>query len=204
MSQYELTCVFLVRPIFFCSCSRPYSSASAVGGHPGTAPGTWTSRHANHECLIMPYASSHINSSKSQIFAGQECHSQRHTHRRCPLARCGHSRARLSMSSGSSLRRWRSCPLRSPIAALQTHKHPVTQLAACNAWRIVCTLGGDALCSTQSTARNESAADLASGHTPFAALVPTHKVYESCRVISDCHGRGASPPASATPQYTVT
>ena len=30
------TCVFLVRPIFFCSCSSPYSSASAVGGQPGT------------------------------------------------------------------------------------------------------------------------------------------------------------------------
>ena len=30
------TWVFLVRPIFFCSCSMPYSSASAVGGQPGT------------------------------------------------------------------------------------------------------------------------------------------------------------------------
>lgn len=30
------TCVFLVRPIFFCSWSRPYMRASAVGGQPGT------------------------------------------------------------------------------------------------------------------------------------------------------------------------
>src|SRR5690606_14120581 len=32
--------------------------------------------------------------------------------RRCPPARCGHSRAPPSTSSGSSRRRWRSCPSR--------------------------------------------------------------------------------------------
>ena len=33
---FSQICVFLVRLIFFCSCSSPYMSASAVGGQPGT------------------------------------------------------------------------------------------------------------------------------------------------------------------------
>lgn len=33
---FHQSVMVVVFPIFFCSCSTPYSSASAVGGQPGT------------------------------------------------------------------------------------------------------------------------------------------------------------------------
>src|SRR5437588_93526 len=35
-SSSDYRAIVLVRAIFFCSCTIPYTSASAVGGHPGT------------------------------------------------------------------------------------------------------------------------------------------------------------------------
>ena len=44
LQLFNQICVFLVRLIFFCSCSSPYMSASAVGGQPGTYMSTGTMR----------------------------------------------------------------------------------------------------------------------------------------------------------------
>ena len=76
-------CTVLMRLIFFCSCSTPYNSASAVGGHPVKYKHTYiNNNYLTHICVHTSHMYTHTHThslSLSHTCIHTHTHTQKHT-----------------------------------------------------------------------------------------------------------------------------